>query len=65
MSFPPTEPLKSGLDIIRTSFQPFIDAGVTLNSTVTGEVINSEVAVLQTNRNIVDGQGNKILSCIQ
>jgi len=58
MSFPPTEPLKSGLDTIRASFQPFIDAGAMLNSTVTGEVINGGIAVLQANWNIVDKQGN-------
>ncbi len=60
MSFPPTEPLKSGLDTIKESFQPFIDAGAKLNSTVTGEVINGDIAVLQANWSIVDLQGNKL-----
>nr|WP_042295503.1 nuclear transport factor 2 family protein [Nonlabens ulvanivorans] len=58
MSFPPSEPLKSGLDTIRASFQPFIDVGAKLNSTVTGELINGDIAVVQANWNIIDGSGN-------
>ncbi len=60
MSFPPTEPTKSGLDTIRASFQPFIDVKARLLSTVTGELINGNIAVLQANWSIVDGQGNKM-----
>lgn len=60
MSFPPTEPTKSGLETIRESFQPFIDAKAKLLSTVTGELINGDIAVLQANWSIVDGQGNKL-----
>lgn len=57
MSFPPSEPLKSGLDIIRASFQPFIDAKAKLISEVTGELINGDIAVLQANWRIIDTQG--------
>ena len=60
MSFPPTEPLKSGLDTVKASFQPFIDSKAILNSEVTGEVINGDIAVLQANWSIVDGNGNKM-----
>ncbi len=58
MSFPPNEPLKSGLDVIKNSFQPFIDSKAKLISTVTGELINDGIAVLQANWSIVDTQGN-------
>jgi len=60
MSFPPSEPLKSGLDTIRASFQPFIDAKAKLISKVTGELIHGDTALLQANWSIVDGQGNKM-----
>ncbi len=58
MSFPPSEPLKSGLETIRLSFQPFIDNKAKLTSTVTGEVINGDIAMLQANWNITDFEGN-------
>ena len=58
MSFPPSEPPKSGLEAIRSSFQPFIDAKAKLISEVTGELINGDVAILQANWSIVDLQGN-------
>ncbi len=58
MSFPPSEPVKSGLDTIRASFQPFIDVKAKLISTVTGELINGDIAVLQANWSIVDTNGN-------
>ncbi len=60
MSYPPTESLKSGLDTIRTSFQPFIDKKAKLFSKVTGELINSNIAVLQANWSIIDLEGNKM-----
>lgn len=60
MSFPPTEPIKAGLDTIRANFQPLIDTKAKLHSTVTGELINNDIAVLQANWSIVDGQGKKI-----
>ena len=60
MSFPPNEPLKTGLQTIRESFQPFIDAKVKLNSIVTGEVINGNTALLQADWNIKDYDGNTI-----
>ncbi|WP_299681892.1 nuclear transport factor 2 family protein [uncultured Dokdonia sp.] len=60
MSFPPTEPTKSGLETIRQSFQPFIDVNAKLLSKVTGELINGDIAVLQANWSIIDGQGNKL-----
>ncbi len=58
MSFPPTESPKSGLDTIKTSFQPFIDAKAKLISNVTGELINGDIALLQADWSIVDTQGN-------
>ncbi len=60
MSFPPSEPLKSGLETIRESFKPFIETKARLISNVTGELINGDTALVQANWSIIDGSKNKL-----
>ncbi len=61
MSFPPTEPAKTGIAILRESFGAFIDSRASLISEVTGEIINGKTALLQADWKIIDPDG-KIIS---
>ncbi len=60
MSFPPTEPPKSGISVLRESFKTFIDSKATLISKVTGEIINNDIGLLQATWKILDSSGNII-----
>ena len=60
MSFPPTEPAKSGKAILQESFGAFIASKATLVSEITGEMINGDTALLQANWKVVDPSSNII-----
>ncbi|AXT60284.1 nuclear transport factor 2 family protein [Aquimarina sp. AD10] len=60
MSFPPTEAPKSGLDTVKEVFSSFIESKSVLNSTVTGEIINGNIALVQAKWNIKDSTGTII-----
>ena len=46
--FPVTEPPKKGYEAVREIFAPFVEMRPTFVSQITGELINGESAILQT-----------------
>ncbi|WP_394751282.1 YybH family protein [Spongiimicrobium salis] len=56
--FPPEEPPKKGIEAIRTLFSPFVEERARLKSTVIGELIHGDLALLQANWKIEDSKGN-------
>lgn len=55
--FPPNEPPKRGHAGARAVFAEFVALRPTLDSSVTGEVINGDTALLQANWRFLDAEG--------